>query len=281
MDHEAIKNSLAAYCLGALDEEECLALESHLQSGCQECRALVAEIRQVSDLMPYAAMPLDPPAHVKENLMAQIQPQSARRAKAPVPSPLHIQTDETRVYKLEKSVQKWRRVSWGLAYGLTFTVLAFVFYTRGLQQTNQSLGITIEINEAVIEALQTDLKNKQKILEVIKKPRIRLVDLNGQSVSPVSIGRIFIALDDSNAAFIALNLPEPAADKDYQLWMLEGAKPVDAGILQRQEDGSYLSTFPLIPNRQGLSAFAVTMEPKGGVPQPTGSMYLLGTYTGD
>lgn len=275
MEHEEIKNSIAAYCLGALDEEERTVLESHLKSDCAECQELVAEMQQVVDIMPFAVPAIAPPERVKANLMAKIQ----KEAKAAAP-PL-TQSDDSLVQKLEKLVRNWRRTSWGLATGLAVTVLGFVWYTQGLQNDNSTLKNQIDINETVIRELRIDLNEKEEILQILKKPRVRIVDLDGQPVSPESIGRVVLALDESNAVFVALNLPDSPPDKDYQLWMMEGATPVDAGIVPRQEDGSYLLTFQLIPDRTNIAAFAVTLEPKGGVPQPTGSMYLLGTYSGD
>ena len=65
-------------------------------------------------------------------------------------------------------------------------------------------------------------------------------------------------------------------DKSYQLWLvpLSGA-PVDAGLVApNQENGAVV--VHLTP---GLVAkeFAVTLEPAGGKPQPTGPMVLVGT----
>jgi anti-sigma-K factor RskA len=279
MNHEELKNSVAAYCLGALDEEERTALESHLQSGCAECEASVLEMQQVVDMMPFAAPATPPPEQVKKHLMAEIQ-KEARQANAVV-SPTSAQLDDSLVQKLERLARNWRRTSWGVASGLVLTVLGFLWYTQGLHKDNRMLENQLDMNKAVIRELRTELNEKEEVLQILKQPKVWIVDLDGQQVSPESKGRVLLARDDTNAVFVALNLPDPPQDKDYQLWMIEGANPVDAGIVPRQEDGSYLLTFPLIPDRENIAAFAVTLEPKGGVPQPTGSMYLLGTNSGD
>ena len=79
--------------------------------------------------------------------------------------------------------------------------------------------------------------------------------------------------------FSAQNLGDLATGKDYQLWMLKGNQPVDAGLLTA-ENGHFVATFAVDFSLDELSAFAVTVEPKGGVPQPTGTMVLLGTTSG-
>jgi len=64
------------------------------------------------------------------------------------------------------------------------------------------------------------------------------------------------------------NMPEPASDRQYQLWALmpeEGAAPVDLGTIElRQERLLYR-----MKNVREAKAFAITLEPKGGSPSPT------------
>ena len=61
-------------------------------------------------------------------------------------------------------------------------------------------------------------------------------------------------------------LPAPPAGHDYQLWVLDpGAPaPVSAGLLT---DSRSFSTKPITSTTPG---FAVSLEPAGGVPEPTG-----------
>jgi len=64
------------------------------------------------------------------------------------------------------------------------------------------------------------------------------------------------------------NMPQPASDRQYQLWALmpeEGAAPVDLGTIElRQERLLYR-----MKNVREAKAFAITLEPKGGSPSPT------------
>ncbi|MEW6062393.1 MAG: anti-sigma factor, partial [Bacteroidota bacterium] len=59
-------------------------------------------------------------------------------------------------------------------------------------------------------------------------------------------------------------------------------KPVSAGVFSvtnNQEQYFKIVELPIPEHTDKITAFAVTLEPKGGVPQPTGAMYLLGTPT--
>jgi len=68
---------------------------------------------------------------------------------------------------------------------------------------------------------------------------------------------------------IVKNMPQPPTDKQYQLWALlpqESEAPIDLGMIElRQERLLYR-----MKNVQNAKAFAITLEPKGGSPTPTG-----------
>jgi len=69
---------------------------------------------------------------------------------------------------------------------------------------------------------------------------------------------------------------EPApANKSYQLWLvpMEG-KPISAGVI---DHGGPINPWMMkFPKGMPAKAFAVTLEPEGGMPQPTGPMVLVG-----
>lgn len=60
-------------------------------------------------------------------------------------------------------------------------------------------------------------------------------------------------------------LPGLPADKQYQLWGLKDGKPRNMGVLPKNENGI------LVADAAGLDcdAFAITIEPMGGKPEPT------------
>jgi len=73
-------------------------------------------------------------------------------------------------------------------------------------------------------------------------------------------------------------LPALPADKVYQLWIVpQGAAAVSAGLLTPDANGHASLFFPMPADVTAPQALAVTVEPAGGVPAPTGSRVLLGT----
>ena len=73
-------------------------------------------------------------------------------------------------------------------------------------------------------------------------------------------------------------LPRAAPGKDYQLWVIDASspKPVGAGTLSPSESGKLVKAFH--PDRPVSSAqkFAISVEPTGGSPEPTGPIIFVG-----
>jgi anti-sigma-K factor RskA len=61
------------------------------------------------------------------------------------------------------------------------------------------------------------------------------------------------------------NLPQPASDKQYQLWALLNGQPIDLGMIEVKQSRLLYR----MKNVQNAEAFAITLEPKGGSPVPT------------
>jgi anti-sigma-K factor RskA len=66
------------------------------------------------------------------------------------------------------------------------------------------------------------------------------------------------------------NLPQPATDKQYQLWALMNGQPIDLGVFARDE-----RLLIKMKNVQNAQAFAITVEPKGGSTTPTSQPIVL------
>lgn len=279
MTHEEIKNAVSAYCLGALDNEEHHLVEQHLSQGCTDCETLWREMQGVVAVLPLVAEPASPPASVKQKLMAGIVPE-AKTAPGPVSVPKAIRAEDIPSHIIDAIKRRWVRLSWGFALAAIIIGSVFSLYTRSLVNEIAVLENNIRISGAVIGDLQTKLADKERLLQVIEAPQVRLVQLNGAEPAPESSGRVYFDPGTQDAIFIAHNLSQPPSDKDYQLWMIKGAEKIDAGVFTTDADGKVILQLKTISDPESIAAFAVTLEPKGGVPQPTGQIHLLGTTEG-
>ena len=66
------------------------------------------------------------------------------------------------------------------------------------------------------------------------------------------------------------------AGRTYQVWIIVGETPVGAGFLKPDASGTSEAVFSAPDRSANAAAFAVTLEPDGGVPAPTGDKYLVG-----
>ncbi len=66
-------------------------------------------------------------------------------------------------------------------------------------------------------------------------------------------------------------LPPPPPGKDYQLWVLDptAPAPISAGLLSAGAGSQNFGTGSAVTNGPG---FAVSLEPAGGRPLPTGAI---------
>jgi anti-sigma-K factor RskA len=61
------------------------------------------------------------------------------------------------------------------------------------------------------------------------------------------------------------------------LWVFAEGKPVAAGVFDADTSGRALFESKGLPGLPPAQNFAVTIEPRGGVSQPTGPIILVGT----
>src|SRR5579859_7726751 len=78
--------SLAAFALGVLDASEATIIAAHLRR-CAGCRAEVEQFQQVVGLLPYSSPPQQPPAHIKQQLLARIRVMQPETVIPPAPRP--------------------------------------------------------------------------------------------------------------------------------------------------------------------------------------------------
>jgi len=271
MEHSELKNLIPAYCLGALDEEEKRQLEGHLKKGCPECDGAMAEMLDVTTLLAVTVEEKTPPVYLKNRILEQIRAESPAAVRVVKDS-----LEDIAVRTLEKSRRLWIGVSAGLAVAAIILIFLFTRQISHLENDLRTLRTRAQMNEQLVNDLQHRLQEKERILNIVQSPPVQLVELRGLAPAPAASGNVFWSSAENKAVFVARNLPAPAADQDYQLWIIRAGQPIDAGVFALDEQGVGLTIFD-ITVAEDVNAFAVTLEKKGGVPAPQGAMYLLGT----
>ena len=111
------------------------------------------------------------------------------------------------------------------------------------------------------------------------RPGLRVVPLAGTEAQPGAGARLLWDAEGGQMYFFAHDLPPAGEGKDYQLWVVtRDGDQVSVGVFDARAVGSVVLTEPAKLAAEDLAAAAVTDEPAGGSPQPTGGFQLLGEF---
>jgi anti-sigma-K factor RskA len=72
------------------------------------------------------------------------------------------------------------------------------------------------------------------------------------------------------------NLPPLQPGRTYQVWLLTAGMPVSAGLLTPDAAGRSTGVYAVPQAGVMPTGIALTEEPEGGLPQPTGQPILVG-----
>jgi anti-sigma-K factor RskA len=112
-------------------------------------------------------------------------------------------------------------------------------------------------------------------MAVLAAPDLTRIDLAGQPRAPQARGRALWSRN-RGMVFTSTDLPAAPSDRVYQVWVVTAKGPVSAGLLAPDASGRTTQMFQTPIDIPPPVAVAVTLEPAGGVPAPTGDMYLVG-----
>jgi hypothetical protein len=131
-----------------------------------------------------------------------------------------------------------------------------------------ALRARLQRDEAV---LREQVAASQHVVELLRDPATRLLDLASAGPSPEASGRL-VWHDTAGGQLVVANLPPAPAGKTYALWALDGPSPRLAGIFQVDASGRAAHRVP--PMGGPARRFAVSVEPQAGATAPTGPMVL-------
>jgi anti-sigma-K factor RskA len=253
--HPQFDEEFDLYALGALEGEEKQALETHLRL-CTVCGAKLHEANGRLALLALAAPPENVPSGVKDRLLRQVRAETAKAQARAVPSFL-----------------RW------LSPALAVAALALLIVAAELKIDNRALLQRQSELQADGSRLRQEAEREHSVLDLLTASDTVKVTLVSGSARPVPEGRAFYH-PRKGLLFSASNLPALPADRTYQLWLVPSAgNPISAGVFHVDSLGNGEVLLPKIPPGVSAKAFAVTIEPAGGVPQPTGPKVLIGVVS--
>jgi anti-sigma-K factor RskA len=252
-----VKELLPLYLAGLLEVQEEGTLREHLDGGCPRCAAELAGTRQVVDLLPFGLPAAEPSPMVKARLVKNVR-RSMTAAGAP-------------------ALPFWMRAATAagvaavLAAALTTGVLA-----RRHATAVAALRSEIDRQGAELAGMREQVRQARESIRLISAPGVLVVDLAGQGPRAGSTARVFWDRSGDRWQLYAVNLPPSEPGKIYQLWLITATARISAGTFQATPAGEAAGTIAVPPDAGPVLAAAITDEPRGGSPQPTGSILLLG-----
>lgn len=272
----------AGYVLGALSEEEKQTFEKMLDEATPEQMEIYSQMVQIKDDLALGADPMEPSEGLFDDIMDEIS--TGKPSDSPVGN-IESQEQSSGSGFSGRILPLWTFKA--AAAILLAGMLGLLLYTQqqttlvDQQETQISvLQSELEQRNELLTQLETELERKEELLAILESREVNLILMAGQETNPDGYGKIIWDPENERALLQVANLPEPAPDKDYQLWLIKDQQsPVSAGIFSFEQSSTDL--FYRIdqlnePPSDVSNTFAVTLEPKGGASQPTGSMYLVG-----
>ena len=251
-----IEELLPSYALGALDGDDLRELEEHLEAGCPECRRQLDLWNRDLEALAEAALPVEP----SEMARARVLRVAGGSRPRGVPGWVYPAIAALLLISVGSGIGLWRLRG----------------EVRSLAAERGRLERQIAALDREARLARDEARRAAQALQVVAAPGVRTVVLAGLKPAPRSAGRTYVNPQTGDALFYAFGLPDLPRDKTYQLWFIAGGKPVSAGTFSVDERGAGNLRVDRIGDVAGIQAWAVTVEPQGGVPQPTGEMVLKG-----
>ena len=243
------------YVLTALSPGETAEFEAHL-AVCETCTAEVRAARAVLSALAHLAPPADPAPEIRRRVLSAVSEAQGGQVR--------LKADPTNG---SAATHGW--VAWlALAASVAITV------GGGAYAVHVRIEAVYLRDQAV--QLRTQAAQEQVSVAVLTASDLARIDLAGQPAAPQASGRAYWSRS-RGLVFTASALPAPPAGRAYQLWVItNGPAPISAGMVNPDVGGTVRVMFNTPPDLAQPVAMALTLEPAGGVPAPTGEKYLVG-----
>jgi anti-sigma-K factor RskA len=250
--HEQFADDLALLAMGALQGDERVALEKHLE-GCASCRRELEQLRGDTALLALSSAGPSPPQRSRERLLKAIAKEPRETARAAVAP----------------------RRSWNLVPWLAAAVfaLAAVFFFRQSDRLSQKVA-ALQSDSA---QQQAQLERAREVVSTLTSTDALRVTLIAAQTLPQPQGKAIYVRDRSSLVFIASNMPALPAQKAYELWLIPTTgSPIPAGVFKPDARGSATVIEPPLPAGVEAKAFAITIESEQGATTPTMPIVMSG-----
>jgi len=250
--HADFAGRLDAYVLGQLSAQQAGEVEAHLHV-CDVCTSEVRELNAALEAVADSVPPLLPSTSLRERVLAAV-------AQIPQDAPPVARATDNRAPR-----RSWMPLVALAAAAVVLLVVGIVAFR--VDQSRREL-----LERVARYATQTDLA-----LSILTAGDMREIPLAGREGAASTAARAYVS-PTRGLLVVADRLPAPPPGRAYQVWVIEGTTPVSAGMLGEEPGGRGMLI--VTPPKAGMGSnvtVAVTDEPPGGRPAPSGTIRLAGS----
>ncbi|MES2702391.1 MAG: anti-sigma factor [Bacteroidota bacterium] len=255
--------ALEAYILGALTREEAAEVERNISRSTE----LTAELKAIEETMLRftSSFSKEPPAYLKDKIWSTFGTDSNAGPKL---IPLQPEYRKPATWKYAAI---WIALAGSAALNLAL-------WNQGKEAKEQNNTLATQVNQ-----MQAQQQQLTALVTEYQKNKSMMADTGMQTIVMHTIkqGHPMAATlywsKTKGEAYVSIDaLPAPPKGMQYQLWVMQGGKPVDMGVI-----GIDMANTPNMQKVAKLltsgEAFAISLEKEGGSPTPTmENIYVMG-----
>jgi hypothetical protein len=308
MTHEEAAAELEAVALDTASEDVVSAVRAHA-AVCPECGPELAAMQRtvaiLGSLVPEEQINRGRSAGIRSRLLMRARAERESKS-APVPGPPDITrgvasltgqghrltpgatprvTGETqRVTPAQTPrvipdvIPIRRNINW---YAIAATVALILTGAQLVRVTNERNRMRSQVTDTptappVNDSLSTMLSQKDSMIAAMTGPDVKVVPLMNQG-SRQPLGRMMWNRSSNDWIMVTYNLRQPKAGMTYQVWLVTDNQKISAGTFKPDAAGKTFMHALYELDRNALRSVAITEEPEGGMPAPTGPMIVAGS----
>ncbi|MGH8654473.1 MAG: anti-sigma factor [Gammaproteobacteria bacterium] len=275
----------ALYAVDALDSEDLARFEERLAAGDAECKDSVYELTAVAAMMPRALPGAALRPEVRARLMTRIAADTARpsqTSKSVRPSAPKSAWGRRRPSQTRQRYAPW---AGGMAAAALTGIIVWGYYDRLLDDARlRSDGQRAEIMQleaervrltADIKYREQELAKERALIDLVSAKDGIVASLSGAVPSATrAYGWVMWSPEKKHGFMVAHFLPPLPKGKQYQLWAIADKRPLPAGVFDVDTVGH--NALSVQVNAAHPDLFAITVEPAGGLPAPSGRIVMKG-----
>ncbi len=286
MSHDEASESLAAAALDALSADEQAAVLAHAAT-CPRCGPELEALRQAMAELGNSTPPVRAPAspdveqrlkRIRMRLLARAQ---ADRAPLDISAAAKSAAPSATASRSTPTALEGTRPARGGAGAWVALAAAIVIVVLLLNQGRSTTAALAQANQkaaaatAALDTAQARIAQDQREIKDLTGPSTEVVGLNTTGAAEAT-ALMFWDKTNNDWAFYAHHVAPLPAGKSYQIWLITPTQKISAGTFTPAADSSVEvhATYALPPN--ALKGVAVSEEPAGGAPQPTGRIVIVG-----